>query len=358
MGRHPSTVPGLPARPEIRRLLARGERDGCLTFTEVHQTARALDLDETVLGAIYEAAEERGIEISDDCGRAGVPASAYMNGDMAVATTDALQLFFRDVERFPLLTAEEEVELARRIEAGDREARERMITANLRLVISVARRHQGTGLTLLDLIQEGILGLMRAVDKFEWRRGFKFSTYATWWVRQAIQRAIASKTREIRIPENVLDLERRVLRAEQELSVRLGRPPSEDEIAAEVPIAPRRLRELRMVARAVTSLDRPVGPDEETPLGELLASAEPQPEEVVSISLGSRALRDAVAALPEPHRQVVALRYGIDDGGGPRTLREIGEHLGLRPQRVRQIEIEALERLALSRELQAIGGAA
>src|SRR5262249_55070183 len=163
------------------------------------------------------AAHGRGIDVQDDCGRASVRGSDYLNGEVAAATTDALQLFFQEVEKYALLTAEEEVELARRAEAGDREARDRMVTANLRLVISIARRYQHMGLSLLDLIQEGVLGLIRAVDKYDWRRGFKFSTYATWWVRQSIQRGLASKTREIRIPENVVDLERRVLRAEREL---------------------------------------------------------------------------------------------------------------------------------------------
>jgi RNA polymerase primary sigma factor len=344
-------------RPEIRRLLAYGEDVDCLTFTEVHDVARALELDDDELRALYEAVQRRGIEVRDDCGRAAVPASVYLDGEMAEATTDALHLFFRDVERFPLLTAEEEVELAQRIEAGDREARERMINANLRLVISVARRYHGAGLTLLDLIQEGILGLIRAVDKFEWRRGFKFSTYATWWVRQAIQRAIASMTREIRVPENVVDLERRVLRTEGELSARLGRPPSEEEVAAAAGVTPRRLRALRTVARAVTSLDRPVSEEGDTRLGDLLPSTDPEPGEVVSIGLGERALREAVEELPEPHRQVVALRYGIG-GDGPHTQREVAERLGLRPQRVRQVEVEALERLALSRELRALRGAA
>ncbi|HET7876215.1 MAG TPA: sigma-70 family RNA polymerase sigma factor, partial [Methylomirabilota bacterium] len=339
-------------------LLEVGEEQGCLTLSEVQDLSEALHIEEEELRGLYDAFQQRGVDVRDDCGREAVSTSDYLNGDVALATTDALQLFFQDVERHPLLTAQEEVELAQRIEAGDGAARDRMITSNLRLVISIARRYQGHGLMLLDLIQDGILGLIRAVDKFDWRRGFKFSTYATWWIRQAIQRALASKTREIRIPENVLDMERKVARTEQELAARLGRVPSDDEVAAAAQLSPQRIQDLRQIARAVTSLDRPVGREEETALGELLASGEPGPEEMVSVSLSEQKLREAVAGLPDQERQVVSLRYGIDGEEGPQSLREVGRRLGLQPQRVRQIEIEALERLAVSREIQALRGAA
>jgi RNA polymerase primary sigma factor len=318
----------------------------------------ALDLDEDGLRVLLDAVQNRGAELQDDCGRQSVRASDYLNGNVAVATTDALQLFFQEVEGYRLLTAEEEVELAQRIERGDREARDRMVTANLRLVISIARRYQGMGLSLLDLIQEGVLGLIRAVDKYEWRRGFKFSTYATWWVRQGIQRALASKTREIRIPENVVELERRVLRVERELTAQLGRQPTEDEIAEAAAISSGRLEDLRQVARAVTSLDRPVGEEEDTSLGELMPAAGAGPEEVVAVSLNEQTLREAVDALPDLERQVIGLRYGMDASGEARSLREVGRLLGLSPQRVRRIEVAALERLAVSREIQALRGAA
>lgn len=332
--------------------------EGCLALTEIHDVVAALDLDPEGARALLDAAEARGIEVRDDCGRASVRASDYRNGDMATATTDALQLFFQEVERHALLTAEEEVELARWIERGDRQARDRMVTANLRLVVSIARRYQGMGLSLLDLIQEGVLGLIRAVDKFEWQRGYKFSTYAMWWIRQGIQRALASKTREIRLPENVVELERRVLRVERELTAALGRQPTEDEIAEAAAVTPRQLTSLRQVARAVTSLDRPVGQEEDTPLGELLPAQGPGPEEVVSVSLSEQTLREAVEALPELERRVVRLRYGLDDRGEPRSLREVARELGVSPQRVRRVEIRALERLAVSREVQALRGAA
>ena len=320
--------------------------------------ASALDLDADGTRALLDAVQARGLEVRDDCGRTSVRASDYLNGEVAVATTDALQLFFQEVDRHRLLTAAEEVELAQRVERGDREARDRMVTANLRLVISIARRYQGMGLSLLDLIQEGVLGLIRAVDKYEWRRGFKFSTYATWWIRQGIQRALASKTREIRIPENVVELERRVLRAERELTASLGRQPTEDEIAEAAAISSDRLEDLRQVARAVTSLDRPVGEAEDTPLGELLPAGDAGPEEVVAVSLSEQTLREAVRALPDLERRVVALRYGMEGDGKPRSLRQVGALLGMSPQRVRRIEIAALERLAVSREVRGLRGAA
>jgi RNA polymerase primary sigma factor len=343
---------------EAQSLLDRGEEEGCVALSEVNDLARALDLDADDVRMLLDAAQRRGIDVEDDCGRPTVRASDYLNGDVAVATTDALQLFFQEVERYALLTAEEEVALAQRAEQGDREARDRMVTANLRLVISIARRYQHMGLSLLDLIQEGVLGLIRAVDKYDWRRGFKFSTYATWWVRQGIQRALASKTREIRIPENVVDLERRVLRAERDLLARLGRQPTEDEIAAVADISPRRLEDLRKVARVVTSLDRPVGEEETTSLGDLLPADQTGPDELVSVSLSERTLREAVERLPDLERRVVALRYGMDGDREPRSLREVGRMLDMSPQRVRRIEIAALERLAVSREVQALRGAA
>jgi RNA polymerase primary sigma factor len=344
--------------PEAASLLDRGEEEGCLTLSEIQDVVETLGLTDDGARTLYDAAERRGIEVRDDCGRTSVRASDYLNGDVAVATTDALRLFLREVERHPLLTAQEEVELAQRIERGDREARDRMVTSNLRLVIALARRYQGMGLSLLDLIQEGVLGLIRAVDKYEWRRGFKFSTYATWWIRQGIQRALASKTREIRIPENVVELERRVLRAERELSLRLGREPTEAEIAEEAAISTDRLEDLRQVARAVTSLDRPVGESADTSLGELLPAAGAGPEELVSVSLSEQKLHEAVAALPDLERQVIELRYGMNGDGEPRSLREVGRMLGISPQRARRIEIGALERLAVSREVQGLRGAA
>src|SRR5215212_1172625 len=227
------------ADEEIRTLLEKGEEQGCLNLSQFSEFVQEHELDEEQLTHLYEELDTRQIDLTDDCARSATEGeSTYVNGDLAVATTDALQLFLNEAGRWPLLTADEEVELAKRIERGDQEAKERMINSNLRLVVSIAKRYQGHDLHLLDLIQEGIIGLIRAVEKFDWRRGFKFSTYATWWIRQAVQRGVANKARTIRIPVHVEQLERRLARVDRELSAKLGRPPTDDEIAAAAKASP------------------------------------------------------------------------------------------------------------------------
>ena len=226
-----------------------------------------------------------------------------------------------EVNRFELLTAEQEVELAKRIERGDDRAKEQMINANLRLVISIARRYHGHDLTLLDLIQEGILGLIRASEKFDWRRGYKFSTYATWWIRQAVDRGIANGSRTIRLPVYVVEREKQIARAQRRLATRLGRPPTEEEIVAEVDLTAEQVLDLRSVARTVASLDKPVGDDEDTSFGSLLRSDDPQPAEEVEVSLREEAVRMALSSLPDPQRTVLELRFGIATGTEPRTHR-------------------------------------
>src|SRR6187455_2449755 len=187
----------------VQALLDRGEESGCIQYSEVDEVAQALDLEDEQVQDLYEEIERRGIDLKDNCARESAPAATYVNGDLAHATTDALQLFMNEVGRYPLLTAKEEVELAKRIERGDAAAKELMINSNLRLVVSIAKRYQGHGLSLLDLIQDGVIGLNRAVEKFDWRRGFKFSTYATWWIRQACQRAVSNQSTVIRVPVHV-----------------------------------------------------------------------------------------------------------------------------------------------------------
>src|SRR5688500_3154454 len=200
---------GPMGREELAPILDAGEDAGCLNLSEFSAAVQDLELEEDELDALYAELEERGISLSDDCGRATSANATYVNGDLASATTDSLQLFLNEAGRYPLLTAAEEVELAKKIELGDIEAKNRMINSNLRLVVSIAKKYQGHGLSLLDLIQEGVIGLIRAVEKFDWRRGYKFSTYATWWIRQAVQRGVANKAREIRIPVHIVDRERR-----------------------------------------------------------------------------------------------------------------------------------------------------
>jgi RNA polymerase primary sigma factor len=343
--------------PEIAALLARGEERGCLELSDVETLAEELDLGDEALERLYEEIEEHGIRVDDDCGRARVPATTIANGDLAAATTDALQLFMNEIGRYPLLTASEEVELAKRIERGDKEAKDRMINSNLRLVVSIAKRYQGHDVPLIDLIQEGILGLIRAVEKFDWRRGYKFSTYATWWIRQAVQRGVANKARTIRIPVHVADRERRIARAERELALQLGRPPEDAEIAQEAGITLAQLEDVRAAGRAIASLDQPVGEEGEVGLGTLIAGESPEPIEEVHVTLSEQAVRSAVDALPELERDVVRLRYGVD-GGEPKTLVETGRELGLSQARVLELEERALGRLALERELQALREAA
>jgi RNA polymerase primary sigma factor len=337
----------------IGALLSEGEEAGCLELSRVNEFVAEHELDEDQVRAVYDEAEERGIELRDDCGRES-KGSTYVNGDLAVATTDALQLFLNEAGRWPLLTAEEEVELAKRIERGDPEAKERMINSNLRLVVSIAKRYQGHGLSLLDLIQEGIIGLIRAVEKFDWRRGFKFSTYATWWIRQAVQRGVANKSRTIRIPVHIAEREQKMARAERDLATKLGRQPTEEEIAEQAKLPLKQVREVRQAARAITSLDRPLGEEGDSALGDLIAGEQAPPEEDVTVSLEEEVLHRAIAQLPDREREVVKLRYGLNGDRDPASLEAIGRELGLTRERVRQIEARALEQLSVNREIEAL----
>jgi RNA polymerase primary sigma factor len=339
----------------VQELIDRGVEQGCVDLSEVDDLIQRLGLDERQEASLLSALDERGIEVRDDCGRAETRPTQYVNGQLAEATGDALSQLLREAGDHPLLTHEQEVELFKRIERGDRAARDHMVASNIRLVVSIARRYQGQGLPLVDLIQEGVLGLMRAIDKFEWERGYKFSTYATWWIRQALQRGLASRSREIRMPLHVAEREQRISRLQQEMSVELGRPPRDEEISERSGIALRYIEELRAAARAVTSLDRPTGAagEEGTTLGQLMASEQPGPEESVTLRLAQDALDEAVDALPEPERQVVRLRYGID-GKEPMTLSGVARELGITLSRVRKLESDGLSHLAVMREVRAL----
>ena len=329
----------------------------CVTLSDLSDVIQESELTEDDAQAIQDLLEERGLEVRDDCGRETAERTHYANGELAVQTTDAMSLFLQEVRRHPLLTREEETELAQRIERGDLAAKERLVNSNLRLVISNARKYQGNDMPLLDLIQEGILGLIRATEKFDYRKGFKFSTYATFWIRESIQRAIANRARTIRIPVHIGQRERKIGRVAQALTSKLGREPTDQEIAEAAELDIREVRETREAARVVTSLDRPVGEEEDTSLGALLASDERGPEEEVEIALRGDALRRALERLPEREREVVKLRYGIN-GDDPTPLTETGRRLGISQDAVRRIERRALSELAESRELEALRPAA
>jgi RNA polymerase primary sigma factor len=345
---------GLPDSPELKALFDRGEDAGCLDLSEVSELIQALDLGEPEVHSLYVEITGRGVVISDDCSREGAPEATYDNDGLAGVTMDALRLFLNEISRHRLLTAPEEVELAKRIEQGDSNAKSRMINANLRLVVSIAKKYPTSDLALLDLIQEGVLGLMRATEKFDWRRGYKFSTYATWWIRQAIERGLQNKARAIRVPVHVLQRERRIDRIERDILIREGRIPTDDELATAAKISVRQVQEARETPRTVTSLDRPVG-EEETSLGDLLPDEESgEPLELVELSLRTETVQQAVSELPERERLVLKLRYGLDGQLTPKSIQEVTRLLDMSVREVRRTEAEGLARLSRMREVQAL----
>jgi RNA polymerase primary sigma factor len=278
-------------------------------------------------------------------------------GATGAMTENSLDLFLRSARTHPLLTADEEIELAKRIERGDLAAKEKMINSNLRLVVSQARRYQGHGLPMEDLVQEGMLGLIRAVEKFDWRRGFKFSTYGTLWIRQALQRGLQNHGRTIRLPVHVAQRQTKVRKVESELSTKLGREPTDEEIAAEAKLDVDEVAELRELTRGLTSLDQPVGEDGETAFGDLLASDRPEPTEEVESAERQQLISGAVAQLPEPERNVIRLRFGLA-GTDPLNLRQTGIELGIPLSKARELEAQGLSRLAMSTALEELRRAA
>src|SRR5438270_6552061 len=336
---------------QLRALMDAGEEQGCVNMSAFTDVVQELDLSDEEVAGLHERLEEKHIELTDDCGLPDVPASTYVNSELAAMTTDSLQLFLNEAGRYPLLTASEEVELAKRIERGDKQAKDLMVNSNLRLVVSIAKKYQGHGLSLLDLIQEGIIGLIRAAEKFDYRKGFKFSTYATWWIRQAVQRGVANKARTIRIPVHIVEREQKIARAERELTLKLERAPTDDEVAKTAKLSLKHVREVRKAARTVASLDTPLGGESDTSFGDIVATHPTDVEEEVVVGLSEILLRETVAKLPEREQQVIKLRYGLNGDRDPMSLEMIGREMGLTRERVRQIELHALERLAREREI-------
>ena len=346
-------IDNILATPELHELVESAEQTGSLRYADLAEVLEVLRLDPLETDAVYRGLEQRGIEVTEQEPHAEPQTPPPPQPVVQESTTDALQLFLRDAGRHPLLTAAQEVELAKRIERGDPQAKQTMIQSNLRLVVSIAKNYRNQGLPFLDLIQEGTLGLIRAVEKFDWRRGYKFSTYATWWIRQAVARALADKARTIRMPVHIVERMQKLNRAERTLWTQLGREPTLEEIAEEANLPIAQAHEVKAAARASTSLDQPVGDTEDAIFGDFVAGEGPLPDEQVEVSLRCQALAEALAALSERERKVLILRYGLDDSD-PKTLEEIGRRLGLTRERVRQIETEALKRLARLREMEAV----
>jgi RNA polymerase primary sigma factor len=345
---------------DVQALLEACAESGATRQSELNELIETHEFDVFEVDQLYRELETRGIDVVEDTKPGFVPeekprepAPPPPPTAAVETTTDALQLFLREAGKHSLLTAAQEVELAKKIERGDMDSKQRMIQSNLRLVVSIAKNYRNQGLPFLDLIQEGTLGLIRAVEKFDWRRGYKFSTYATWWIRQAVARALADKARTIRMPVHIVERLQKMNRAERILWTQLGREPSLEEIAEEANLSLQQAKEVKAAARASTSLDQPVGETDDAVFGDFVAGDGPLPEEEVEVSLRSAALRQALSALPWRERQVIVLRYGLIDSE-PKTLEEIGRRLGLTRERVRQVEVESLKRLAKLQEMQAV----
>src|SRR5947199_2240382 len=339
---------------ELQTLIEQAELQGSVRQVELAEVLEARPLDPLETDALYRELDQRGIEIVEEEREPPPPPPPQPTLAAQLSyetTTDALQLFLREAGRHALLTAAQEVELAKRIERGDGEAKQRLIQSHLRLVVSIAKNYRNQGLPFLDLIQEGTLGLIRAVEKFDWRRGYKFSTYATWWIRQAVARALADKARTIRMPVHIVERLQKMNRAERILWTHLGREPTLDEIAEEANLTLQQAKEVRAAARASTSLDQPVGDQDDAVVGDFVAGDGPLPDEQVEVTLRSEALKQALSALPWRERQVIILRYGLVDSE-PKTLEEIGRRLGLTRERVRQVEVESLRRLSKLQEME------
>jgi RNA polymerase primary sigma factor len=347
---------------ELRGLIALGRERGYLTFEQIATTLEEVEVTKEQISGLHAHLVEVGVEVIAEQGvdaykeqreEATNGSSKKADLDLTVEPSlDSLRLYLRSIGQVDLLTAAEEVELAKRIERGDMLAKRQMVEANLRLVVSIAKGYLGRGLTFLDLIQEGSLGLIRAVEKFDYRRGYKFSTYATWWIRQAVTRAIADKARTIRIPVHMVEKLNRVAHVERAMVQSLGREPEPHEIAAELRWPLDEVRDILRVSQLPVSLEKPVGDEDESELGDFVADEEvAEPFEEASEHLQREGVRRALDALPERERQVIELRYGLS-GLEPLTLEEVGRTFGVTRERIRQIETNTLKKLRALPEAQ------
>ena len=330
---------------EGRQLLESGRAAGKLRADDISAALDELDPDAGQLDEFYAALEELQIEVVDGIEEVEPEVASREQAKAGEISTDTLQLFLKDIGRVPLLTAAQEVELAKRIERADHTAKQAMVEANLRLVVSIAKRYRNQGLPFLDLIQEGTIGLVRAAEKFDYRRGFKFSTYATWWIRQAVARALADKARTIRMPVHVVEKLNKIVRTERALRAKLGREPSSVEIALELELLPEEVDQIRRSAQTPISLEKPVGDEEESEFGHFLTDETmPLPDEIAEETMRNEALRSILGTLSHRERRVLELRYGLD-GEQPRTLDEVGRTFNVTRERIRQIENQSLKKL-------------
>jgi len=346
------------ASPDVstRDLLQLGEKRGYVTSEEVMALAEELDLAMEEIADLYAELFDQAIEICEESPVASEALDSVeptLDLSIQTVTSDPLCLYIQAAGTLPLLTRSEETQLAKRIEAGDRRARDRMVQSNLRLVISIAKNYYAQDMELLDLIQEGNTGLMHAVEKFDYRRGFKFSTYATWWIRQAITRSIANQDRTIRLPVHMIEKVNKLVRTERKLREQTGREPSGDELALELGIDPAEVQELRTIAQRTASLETPVGDDEDAELGDFIENSDsPDPAEVVVGIIAKESLAEVLKGMAERERKVVELRFGLK-GEPTRTLAEVGSRFNVSRERIRQIEARALGQIKAALELKA-----
>ena len=336
---------------KIRELLDTGKSKGILTYKEIMDSLEELDLDQEQVEKIYEHLEEMNIDVVED-----VEVPEDINEEIAeientlaavegVNIDDPVRMYLKEIGKVPLLTASEEVEIARRMAEGDPEAKRQLAEANLRLVVSIAKRYVGRGMLFLDLIQEGNLGLIKAVEKFDYRKGYKFSTYATWWIRQAITRAIADQARTIRIPVHMVETINKLIRVNRQLVQEYGRDPRPDEIAREMGVSEEKVREIIKIAQEPVSLETPIGEEDDSHLGDFIEDQDaPAPAEAVAATLLKEQLMDVLNSLTPREAKVLRLRYGLDDGKA-RTLEEVGKEFNVTRERIRQIEAKALRKL-------------
>jgi RNA polymerase primary sigma factor len=354
----------LPESEELQRLIEQGLEKGYLTYDEIVTGLDEVELTKEQVEDFYTYLIDHSIELVEGVEHKALPhAEPIPAEDEKVApkldltvepSLDSLRLYLREIGKVPLLTADQEISLAKRIERGDMDAKQHMIEANLRLVVSIAKGYLGRGLSFLDLIQEGSLGLIRAVEKFDYRKGFKFSTYATWWIRQAVTRAIADKARTIRIPVHMVEKLNKVVHIERQLVQRLGREPLPEEIAEELEITLDEVREILRMSQLPISLEKPIGEEEDSSLGDFVPDEQAEsPFDTTSLSLRREDVELALSALPERERRVIELRYGLD-GSQPYTLEEVGRAFGVTRERIRQIENNTLKKLESLPEAQGL----